>query len=74
MWTDLFKILGDASPLIGPLAALILVGAVREWWVWGHHYRREVEEKEYWRDKALSLAGLAEQTVEVAHDLAEEPA
>lgn len=74
MWSDFLQLLKDAGPLVGPLAVLILVGASREWWVWGHDHRREIAEKEYWREKALANLGIAEETVKVAHEIATEDA
>lgn len=55
----------EAAPYV-LFTVLVLVGAVREWWVWGSVFKREREEKIYWRDKALDALGLAEQSLDVA--------
>lgn len=64
---SLFNTLQEISPYV-LFSALTLVGAVREWWVWGHVYRRERSEKEYWRAKALDHLGMAEEALQVAKD------
>lgn len=59
------------------LLAAVIYGGFREWWVWGHHYRRHVEslntrvailekEKNAWRDMALRASGIAEAAVQEA--------
>jgi hypothetical protein len=62
-WLEYFSGLG---PEIILLAIIVLIGAVREWWVWGYVFRREAAEKEFWRGKALDMMGLAEQVVTTA--------
>lgn len=58
-----------AGAVLVPLLVIILYGAIREWWVWGYVYRKEVKEKEYWREKALHALGLAERSVETAAEV-----
>lgn len=50
-------------------AVLALVGAVREWWVWGNTYRRQVEETEYWRQLAVDQLGLSERAAAAAESV-----
>lgn len=67
--TEVLNWIGGATfrdLFIALAVAGILVGAAREWWVWGYVYRREREEKEYWREKTLSLMGLAEKSADLA--------
>lgn len=45
----------------GPIAMLVL-GGVYEWYVWGPTYRREIAEKEAWKAIALRLLNIAEKT------------
>lgn len=67
-WADFFDWITNAAPgaMLPTFVIVILVGAVREWWVWGFMYRREVAEKEYWREKALSSLGLVERAATTA--------
>lgn len=65
MVEGLIDLLAEYGPVVG-FTALVLIGAAREWWVWGPMYRREREEKEYWREQALSHLGLAEKGAEIA--------
>lgn len=44
---------------LGPAAALIM-GGIMEWYVWGPTYRREVAEKETWKEVALRSLNVAE--------------
>lgn len=62
---DWFAQLG---PGVIPMTLLILYGAIREYWVWGYVFRRELKEKEYWRDMALSNLGLIERSVTTAEE------
>lgn len=66
--TEIIERFIDAGPITGVLSIVILIGAVREWWVWGFIFRREVKEKEYWREKALTNLGLAEESLDMAAD------
>lgn len=43
----------------GP-AALLIVGGMMEWYVWGPTYRRQVEETEAWKSVALRSLNVAE--------------
>lgn len=64
---ELLPLLAEFGPWVLVMAA-VLGGAALEWWVWGTTYHREVREKEYWREKALTNLGLAESSVEAAAD------
>lgn len=44
---------------LGP-AGLLIVGGIMEWYVWGPTYRREVQEKESWKEIALRSLNIAE--------------
>lgn len=44
---------------LGP-AGLLIIGGVMEWYVWGPTYRREVQEKESWKEIALRSLNVAE--------------
>lgn len=50
------------------LAALLVVGGWREWYVWGPAHRRQLAEKsedvKFWRDLALRSANVAEKAVD----------
>jgi hypothetical protein len=69
MVDNVLTYLNELGPSIIPITVLVLVGAVREWWVWGYVFRREVAEKEFWRDKALDHLGLAEVSLTAAEDV-----
>lgn len=67
--TELWQTILEAGPF-AVLTVLVLIGAAREWWVWGYIYRRERQEKEFWRDKTLTHLGLSESVIGVASELA----
>lgn len=48
--------------LVGVLA-VIVVGALNEWWVPGKTYRRALADAERWRDLAMRGSGIAEKAV-----------
>lgn len=52
------RIISDAG-VIGLLVA-ILIGGSRGWWVFGHHYKNLMSERDEWRRLALNGNGLAE--------------
>jgi hypothetical protein len=66
MFDGILTFFGEAAGFLVPFAVVVLVGAAREWWVWGYVFRHERAEKEYWRDRALDNLGLAERSVDVA--------
>src|SRR5690606_27571006 len=43
--TEIIERFIDAGPIPGVLSIVILIGAVREWWVWGFIFRRRSEER-----------------------------
>lgn len=68
--TDIIALISDAS---GPLLmAVIIWGAIKEWWVPGRSHRRIVDE----RDKLLELAirgtRVVEKSVQAAETIARE--
>ena len=48
------------------LLAVVVVGALKEWWVPGRVHRRAVAEKDFWRSHALRSTSLAEAAVRLA--------
>jgi hypothetical protein len=46
------------------LLLLILIGGNRGWWVFGWHYREVAQERDAWREIALSTTNLAERAIE----------
>lgn len=65
---DLLALLSDAS---GPaLLAVIVFGAIREWWVPGKTHRRMVEERDTLLKLALRGTTLTERTVRASEAFA----
>ena len=44
---------------LGP-AALLIVGGIYEWYVWGPTYRRAIADRDAWREIALRSLNVAE--------------
>lgn len=64
---DVFSLLADAS---GPmLMAIIIWGAIKEWWVPGAVFRRVLAERDEWKTLALASRQLTERTVNVAETI-----
>lgn len=53
-WTPIIRLVSDGG-MIGLLVA-ILIGGVRQWWVFGWTYRDKARESEEW--KVLALQGV----------------
>jgi len=65
MPTDqLFDIISSGG-VVGVLT-VIVVGALKEWWVPGKVHRRVVTEKDFWRSHALKSTNLAEAAIRLA--------
>lgn len=60
----ILKILNDGG--IIALLVVILVGGVREWWVFGWYYTEMSRERDTWKELALSGTSLAERAVNIA--------
>lgn len=46
--------------LQAPLAALLIIGGIQEWYVWGPTYRRVIESEKSWKEIALRSLNVAE--------------
>lgn len=64
---QLIRLISDGG-LIG-LLLVILIGGVKQWWVFGWAYRDKVREVEEWKTIALHGVSAAEQTMSLAEAL-----
>lgn len=56
------------------LLLAVLVGGVRQWWVFGHHYREMRTDRDQWRTLALNGHTLSQRAVQVLASSVERPA
>lgn len=55
---------GDGK--LAVIIALLVVGGLREWYVWGPTFRRERAEKEFYRAALLRSLRLTKEAIDVA--------
>jgi len=62
LYPDVLSTLSDLGTVA--LLSLILLAGARGWWVFGWHYWEVVQERDAWREIALSTTNLAERAIE----------
>lgn len=62
----------DKAGTLGLMIA-VFVGGVRQWWVFGHHYRELQADREQWRTLALEGRSISVHALQVATKAAGAP-
>lgn len=60
-WTELIKNAGLAGALL-----VVVLGGLRQWYVWGWLYREVVKDRDEWKVMALKGINVADRAVNVA--------